>query len=169
MPTSWVLAPYKRKAEARVPTRYCAMDDFSAQIQADGGEWAESEFLGDQALVRVRAEQATLDQIAGTPGFAELPRRWQRLADDLSTMTNGERNQIQSHLLAAGYAQAEIDAAMGSTLAEWQAKSLNDLLTLITSRRLKPRYEQATDSIVLDGPEQPTVAPATLAAQVPEA
>jgi hypothetical protein len=33
---------------------------------------------------------------------------------------------------------------------------LGDVARFIASRRLKPRYDQATDMIIVDGPVQPT-------------
>lgn len=158
MPVGWFLAPYKRRVqplEAGV-ARYCAVDDFTAQVLADGGWWEESEGLGDQAVVKVRASQATLTAIGTTAGILEVPRRWVRLLDTFADMTNGERNQIQSRLLSAGFAQAEINAALGANLNEWRTRSLADLLRLICSRRLKPRYDRVADAIVVDGPVQPT-------------
>jgi hypothetical protein len=152
----WFLAPYKRRAGEGQPTRYCAMDDFTPQIVADGGGWSEAETLGNQAVVKVVASQATLDAIAATPGFMAVPRKWARLVDSLVSMTNGERNLIQSRLLQLGYTQAEINAVMGSSLTAWRTKTLEQLLGLFASKRLKPRYDQAQDAIVLDGPVQPT-------------
>jgi len=77
------------------------------------------------------------------------------LLDSLASLTATERNAAQSKLLALGYAQAEIDAALGSTLALWQTHTLRDLLQLLATRRLRPRYDAGTDSIIVDGPVQP--------------
>ncbi len=156
MPSAWYLAPYKRRPDPELVIRYCAMDDFTPQILADGGSWAESEAMGDQAVVKVNASDATLNLIGSTPGFLALPRKWARLADGLASMTNGERNLIQTRLLQMGYTQAEINAAMGTSLALWRAKSFETLLALFASKRLKPRYDQAQDRIFVDGPVQPT-------------
>lgn len=169
MPVAWYLAPYKRgDLPGGRPARYCAMDDFTPQIVADGGWWAESEGLGDHAVVRVRASAATLTLIDGTTGFVAVPKRWVRLLDSLSDMTSGERNQIQNKLLSLGYTQAQIDAALGSTLSQWRQKTLRDLLAFACSRRRKPRYDAATDTIFLDGPDQPTRAVESVVADVPE-
>jgi hypothetical protein len=62
---AWFIAPYKQREKSRTPTRYCAMDDFTAQIAADGGAWAESEIDGNIAIVRVRASDDLLKKIAG--------------------------------------------------------------------------------------------------------
>lgn len=157
MAVGWFLAPYKRRdLDPGIPMRYCAVDDFNAQIRTDGGTWSESEALGNLAVVKVNASDATLALIAGTAGFLSIPRRWARLVDSLTSMTNGERNLIQNRLLSMGYTQAEINAAMGASLALWRTKTLQDLLALACSRRLKPRYDTATDQIILDGPVQPT-------------
>ncbi len=154
---AWFLAPYKRRdLDPGVPMRYCAIADFDGQIKADGGSWSESEGLGDQAVVKVNASPATLDAIAAAPGFLAVPRKWARLLDGLSSLTNGERNLLQNRLLGIGFTQAEVNAAMGSSLAQWRSRTLEDLLGLFCSKRLKARYDAANDRIVLDGPVQPT-------------
>lgn len=118
--------------------RYCAMDDFTAQIRADGGDWSEVEHLGNAALVKVRASDATLAAIGATAGFFAIPARFFRLEDSFSDLTNGERNQITNAVLSLGYTQAELDAAMGTTLNQWRAKTLDDLLSIVASRWRRP-------------------------------
>lgn len=167
MALAWYVVPYKRENPGEVPAaRYCAMDDFTAQILADGGAWDETEILGDKALCKVRASTATLTLISGTAGFFTIPTRFLRLEDSFADLTNGERNQMTSAILGLGYTQAELDAAMGTSLALWRQKTLGDLLELAATRRLKPRYDQPTDSIVLDGPVQPVKPVALVAAAV---
>ena len=168
MPVAWFLAPYKRRLGMSRPTRYCAMDDFTPQIVADGGSWAESEGLGDQAVVKVNASIATLNLIDAAPGMLSIPRRWAHLADGFADMTAGERNTIQNRLLGLGFSQAEIDGALGSTLNAWRTHTLMDLLVLITSRRLKPRYDSTLDQIILDGAVQPTRPVTNVDAAIPE-
>ena len=65
MITTWFLCPYKGAMAPRpIPgSRYCAMDDFTSDIVAAGGEWSEAEIDGDQAIVRVRAPSALLASI----------------------------------------------------------------------------------------------------------
>lgn len=156
MPIAWYAVPYKRRDLNSGPGRYCAMDDFTVQILADGGDWTESEGLGDNAIVKVRASNATLTLIDAAPGFVASPKRWSSLQNFLTDMTAGERNTFQNKFLSLGYTQAEINAAMGSTLALWQSHTLKHLLSLFVSRRNKPRYDAGTDTIILDGPNQPT-------------
>lgn len=104
MATAFFIAPYKRDLSFPGPARYCAMDDFTPLIRTDGGDWAEAEIVGNRAIVKVRASDATLNTIASEPTFARLP---------------------------------DIAAAM----AQW-------------SPRRKPRYDPATNQIILDGPFQ---------------
>jgi hypothetical protein len=167
MAYGWFVVPYKRRNPGQTPPeRYPSMDDFTAQISADGGVWSETEILGDSALVKVRASAATLALISGTAGVFTIPTRFFRLEDSFADLTNGERSQISSAILSLGYTQAELDAAMGTTLALWRAKTLGDLLGLAATRRLRPRYDQATDTIVCDGPVQPVKPVALVAATV---
>jgi hypothetical protein len=159
MALAWFVCPYKRltRLVAGVPTpvvpptRYCAMDEFTAAIAADGGTWDETEILGDHALVKVRADPTTLVTINAAPGFLRIPGHFD-LSDTLGDLTAGQRNAILAKLEALGYSNAEVVAALP---ANWQAVTLGQVLRFAASRRLKPRYDVATDTIVVDGPEQP--------------
>jgi hypothetical protein len=73
VPTAWYFAPYKRRAGALYPTRYCSIDDYTTLVSADGGAWSEAECLGNSAVVKVRASQATLDTIAADPNILRVP------------------------------------------------------------------------------------------------
>lgn len=156
MAYGWFVVPYKRRNPGVTPPeRYCSMDDFTVLIRADGGDWDETEILGDAALVKVRASAATLAIISGTSGVFTIPSRFFRLEDSLADLTAGERNQIQNAIVSLGYSQAELDAGMGSTLTAWRSKTLADLFAVAAARRLKPRYNGGADLIVCDGPVQP--------------
>lgn len=129
------------------------MNDFTLEIIADGGAWSETEVLGDQALVKIRASDTLLTTIedAGHFNLAKFLAKI-NLADSLSDLTNANRSVIQNRLLQNGYEQTEIDAALGSNLSAWRAKTFGDLLNLIATRRLEPRYDSANDLIICDGP-----------------
>lgn len=152
MAVAWFICPYKRRNPGQTPAqRYCAMDDFTTQIAADGGSWAETEVLGDVALVKVRANAATLTTINAASGFMRIPNHFD-LSDTLGDLTAAQRTAILNKLLAMGYTQAEIDAALP---ADWTSVTLGQVLRFAARRRKKPRYDAGTDSIVLDGEDQP--------------
>ena len=104
MPVSWFICPYKRRLGGTFPIRYCAMDDYTTQIEADGGRWAESEVLGNHAIVKVSASAATLTTIAGTSGFQRIPVN--ALETTLGSLTVAQgtatRNKIEEAWLS-GY------------------------------------------------------------------
>lgn len=152
MALGWFICPYKRRNPGEVPPeRYCAVDDFTDLIRADGGDWDETEILGDHALVKVRASVATLTTINAEPGFARIPNHVE-LNDTLGDLTEPQRTAILNKLLAIGYSQAEIDAVLP---ANWAAVTLRQVLRFAATRRLKPRYDVGTDTVVCDGPIQP--------------
>lgn len=138
------------------------MDDFTDQIQADGGTWSETEVLGNHALVKVRANAGTLTTINAATGFIRIPNHVD-LNDTLGDLTGAQRTAIRDKALALGYTQAEIDEALP---ANWQAVTLRQVLRFFARRRLKPRYEVTTDEILLDGPEQPVTPVETVDARV---
>lgn len=148
MAIAWFLCPYVRKPGLRV-MRVCAMDQFTTSIKADGGAWAETEVLGNRAIVKVAASPATLSLIANTPTFRRIPLAL--LNNPLSSLTARQRTAIKNEILDAGYTLAEIDAA----LPDLTAVTLRQVLRFLATRRLKPRYDTQTDTIVLDGPAQP--------------
>ncbi len=151
MAIAWFVCPYTRLLTGmgvRKPIRYCAMQDFHDAILADGGAWAETEVLGDRAIVKVKASAATLSLIASTPTFRRIPLAL--LDDPLSTLTAGQRTAIRNEILDAGYSLTEIDAA----LPDFSAVTLRQVLQFLATRRCKPRYDALSDAIVLDGPVQ---------------
>jgi len=147
MAIAWFIIPYKRRVGARQPTRYCAIDDFTPQIYSAGGKWSETEILGDRAIVKVSAPANILTALNAE--YKRLPK--DRLDDSLSDLSAGAKTAIRNELQDAGYSLAEIQARFGSDLG---AFTLRDVLRFFASRRLKPRYDVDTDTIILDGSVQ---------------
>lgn len=145
MPIQWFICPYKKISGE--PERYCAMDDFTAQIYADGGSWCETEILGDRAIVKVKASQATIDTISATAGFKDSPVSG--LDDPLDNISQSKKDAIKNELLNQGYTQADADS-----LGDFIGKTLRDVAAIMCQRRLKPRYDSVTDTIICDGSEQ---------------
>lgn len=148
MAIAWYIVPYNREPGDR-PIRYCAMDDFTSQIVANGGAWSEIEILGNRAIVKVRAPQAVLDALAGVAGFRRLPKS--RLDDSLADLPSNVKQAIRNEILDAGYTLAEVQARFGDDLGQY---TLRDVLRFMATRRLRPRYDTETDQIILDGPPQ---------------
>ena len=149
MAVGWFIAPYARVLENRPhPSRYCVMDDYTAQIRTDGGAWAETEVLGDRAIVKVRASDATLTTIAADVRIRRIPLN--ALDNPLSSLTVNQRTAIRNELLDAGYTVAEVNARFPN-LAN---NTLREALTFLATRRRKPRYDSGTDAIILDGAVQ---------------
>lgn len=151
MPVGWFIAPYVRDPTA-LPRirRYVIVDDLTAAIRADGGDWSETEVLGQAAIVKVRASAATLALVAALPGVSRLPVN--QLDDPLSTLTTPQKNAIRTRVLALGYTLPEIQARFPNDLGTY---TLRQLLGFIASRRRKVRYDAQADAILDDGPEQP--------------
>ncbi len=150
MAIGWYIVPYKRRLSETFAARYCEMDDHTVTIKAVGGAWTETEVLGNQAIVKVRATAAVLTLLSEVAGFRRLPK--DALDDPLSSLSNAAKTAIRNELLDAGYTLAEIQARFGSDLGQY---TLRDVLRFFASRRLKPRYDSESDTIILDGPIQP--------------
>lgn len=151
MPIGFFVAPYKRAViTVQSPRRrYCVMADAQSVIAADDGDWSETEYLGNRALVKVRASAATLSDIASAPNIRRLPK--DTLDTNLSDLTGPQKTALRGELEDAGYSLAEIQARFGNDLG---AFTLRDVVRFATQRRLKPRYDIPTDTIFVDGPIQ---------------
>ena len=155
MPISWYVVPYGRfwdqyHVPGIMPCRYIEIDDYTAQIEDNGGQWAATEVLGiglglGIAIVKVRARQAILDALDNR--FFRLPRN--RLDDPLSGLPPQTIDHMRDLLLNAGYSLDEIHEAFGGGLENY---TLRDYLHFWARRRLKPRWDRVADKIVLDGP-----------------
>lgn len=144
---AWFVVPYTYIMRGRRHIRYPAIDDYTQQIRAEEGRWAETEVLGDQCLVKVRASAETLTELSKV--YERMPAA--NIDDSLSATSIAEREQLLAICLDAGYSQAEIDKELENDLA---VKTMGDVLRFLATRRLKPRYDAETEEIVLDGPEQ---------------
>jgi hypothetical protein len=164
MPLAWFIGPYVRRDRPGKPTRYPVIgDSFGTQILADSGAIVGTEILGSIELVKVRASAATLNAIGATAGVFRFPVGT-TLVDSLTSLSNGQKNSLNTRLLALGYSQSEIDNASGGN---WGTRTLGDLLRLAATRVLKPRYDIGTDSIVNDGvPRNPGMSPDQIDAAV---
>lgn len=164
MPVRWGFAPYALK-DGPVPgqkIRYCAIDDFTTQILADGGDWKEAECLGDYAIVKVRASAATLTAINAAPGFIAIPDRFTDLSLTLGDLTTGERNALTNFLLARGFTQTEITTAIGNTNGAWRLKTLRQVLQFALSRWRRPLMFDGNGNLVFESQDHASGAPVTL-------
>lgn len=147
MAIAWYIVPYKRDARMATPARYCAVDDYTDQIYGAGGQWVETEILGDRAIVKVRAPAGILAVLDGV--YKRLPK--DRLGDSLADLPAGVKQALKDELLDMGYSSAEIQAGLPADLGTC---SLADVLRFMATRRLKPRWNRESDAIVLDGEVQ---------------
>lgn len=146
--TAWYIVQYKRRLPARRPSRYCAMDDYTQQIiYKDGGNWSEAEVLGDRAIVKVKAEETTMETLNGV--FKRIPK--DLLDDPLSDLSAGVKTALKNEALDMGYTLAEINDKLPNPIGTY---TLRDVLKFMATKRLKPRYDKDTDTIVCDGIEQ---------------
>ena len=143
---AWYIAPYKIKKEPLGAThhnrRYCAMNDYTSVIYGEGGQWSETEILGNRAIVKVRASEATLQILDG------IYKRMLKddVNDSLSSLSAGEIQTQKNEAIDMGYSLAEVEEYYNKGVS-----TLKDIFKLYTKRRLKPRYDSVTDTIYIDG------------------
>lgn len=150
MTIGWYLVPNALRPSPRSVGNpyiiYCAADDYTQQITADGGDWSNTEVLGGYNIVKVRASDATLTMLAGL--FQRIPVAL--LDNSLSSLTAAQKNQIHTTINNMGYSDADITAALGNFNQIGQ-KTLRQLLNFIASKRQIARYSAVSDSILYDG------------------
>jgi hypothetical protein len=127
------------------PARYCAMDDYTARIEKDNGKWAESEVLGQYAIVKVRAEEETLESIAGEETFVSIAVSG--LDDPMSSLDDEELTAIRAAVLTMGYTEDEI----ASSLGEMAKCTLGEVLAFCASRRAVLAYDGPSEKMVSTG------------------
>lgn len=147
MPIGWYIVPYKRREFGIYPTRYCAIDDYTEQIHAAGGQWTETEILGNRAIVKLRASQAILNQ-ADTL-YKRIPK--DRLDDSLSDLPTAAKIALRDEALDQGYTLEQIQARFPNDIGQY---TLRQVLQFMATKRKKPRYDSDMDEIVLDGEDQ---------------
>ena len=123
------------------------MDGYTKQIFASGGNWTETEILGNRAIVKVRATQEILNTLDTV--FKRLPK--DRLDDSLADLSQTIKQKLKNELLDMGYTIEELQERFPKDLSEY---TLRDVLKFATKRRLKPRYDAKKDEIFVDGIEQ---------------
>jgi hypothetical protein len=108
--------------------------------------WKEIECLGDQAIVKVKGTAAALTTLNGL--YERIPK--DSLNEPLSDLSAPQKTALRNKITSLGYSLAEIQAALGADLG---SRTLKEVLTFVCAKRRKPRYDIATDTIVLDGVE----------------
>lgn len=154
MATTWFIVPYTRKIEANgerpgSATRWADLNNHQDIIDTDAGAWAEVEVLGNRAVVKVRASQATLDTLAGL--YLRIPLT--ALTMQLNQLTQAQRNRIHTELNDMGYTDPEIVSKLGAINNIGQ-RTLGEVLRFAATRRQVARFDVTSSSFILDGPIQ---------------
>lgn len=147
---AWYIVPYnivQDLPDLEYRLRVCAMNDYTGTIRADGGDWSETEVLGNRAIVKVRALVATLVMLNGV--FKRIPKN--RLDDPLSDLSTAAKQALKNEALDMGYSIAELQERFPNDLGTY---TLRHFLKFLTKRRLKPRYDAGVDTVKIDGIEQ---------------
>jgi hypothetical protein len=154
MPIAWFVCGFWTQVKSyvgplkaiREPT---IIKNFAKTVQDEGGKMAYTEVLGDTAVFKVMANQATLDAIAVSSGVFKFPLNI--LNGTLVSLTTAQRTAIRNRLIQMGYPDIEITADLGSNI---RTKTLGDILRFAAKRRLKPRWDADTQSVKIDGTVQ---------------
>ena len=132
MPTSWFLVPmliHAPEPEDLTEYRYCALRDESVI------DWTGKECMGNQAICRVTAAQAELDDLA---------TRFNLVTSNLDApIAADERPALRQIALDAGYTEAQVAGAESSIL------TYRDWFGGMLTYRRKPRL--VAGEIAVDG------------------
>ena len=140
----WYIVPYEIIRTPGLTYRRVAICQYQAQINAAGGQWTETEVLGDRAIVKVRAPQAVLNALNAV--FQRIPK--DRLDDSLADLPLAAKQKIKNAILNMGYTLQELQERFTQDLGQY---ALKDVLKFMAKRRLKPRYDEVADEYFVDG------------------
>ena len=166
MPVAWFLCPYIRIIRPNHPAKYMrgpAINRYIQAVQEAGGKLAWNEVLGNHAVVKVRAPLTILQQISADPDITRMPK--DVLDTPLSDLTNAQKIAIRNKIVSLGYNIQEIRDRLGDDIG---TRTLRDVLRFTSSRWKPPRYDEATDSLIFDGPDQECRSVEDIDARVPE-
>jgi hypothetical protein len=164
MANGWFVTIYERKVDPndpnlivrapRISNLFAQQIHLDKSIRPEGGELRFLEGLGHSCVARVRfVAPALLTTIGQDSEIDRIPGAI--LDDPLSSLTGPQKTRIQQRLLQFGYPIEEIQTRFSSgDLANY---TLGDVLRFVLRRRRKVRFDQGTQTIVDDGPEQPVV------------
>ena len=80
---AYFLSPYEVSVKGSIKWRSVRIDEFTSAIDSDHGYWSECEIQGDQAIVKVRASETLINQIANTYKRIDNPADfWTETRDD---------------------------------------------------------------------------------------
>jgi hypothetical protein len=147
---AWAVVEYQADP-VKPQQRICAIENYRAQIDADNpgltpNLWYE-ECLGNSAVVVVRALAATLQTIAQDPAVTRFAGV-NDLGDSLAALTDAQWTGYRTKALSLGYTAAEWDAAFPLTRDNY---TLRDVIAFMLRRKIRPRWDAATATIVFDG------------------
>ena len=182
---AWFICPYKWIIGTDpMDYRYCAMNDYTEQLRVDAGRppqpvedhggypageapsWAECEFLGNRAIVKVStgASAAILTVLEAV--FMRIPAEVLDIALEDQNITNPELNQMWAAMRDAGYTIEDIMAALG--IDRWQdmkRKTLREFANAIVSRWRRPKgWNLQTEESEFEDVDWPSGAPSSIEA-----
>jgi hypothetical protein len=160
---AWFVCPFEQMPGKPAEYRQCAMARYDARIRATGGSWAASECLGNHAVCKVTAPDSLLADIATTDGFLMFPAEF--IDSPVAGMSFGDQLLFTAKAGELGYSIPEIQAALPLDLGNY---TLRDLLNFVLTRRQDPRFDEATQTIVLDGMTRSCKSADQLDAEVPD-
>lgn len=152
MPTAWFFAPGVRQDQGpgRPGRTNLVASAYGDLLASDNGAWSAVEAYGNYFAVKVRCDSSTtLTMIAQDPSILRVPLS--RLDDPTSSLTAAQRTAVLNLLSAMGFTNAEVNARFPGG---WDgAYVIRDIVKFAVHRRLTPRYDSASDQIILDGAE----------------
>lgn len=141
---AWLLCQYKRDLE--IPrARYCVIEDYYLALKADGATWGSVEVLGNHAIVKVKCSDGMLTTLRQDPLITYIPLSL--LTSSLGDLTNNQINAIRTKVESLGYTTTELQQRLGNN---WRTRTLGDVLRVVATRRIKPRWDRTTQAIVFD-------------------
>jgi hypothetical protein len=165
MPAQWFACPFLRRDGSRPGQvgRYMMIQDFAAQIAADGGAWdyfecgggPDTSYTCGVAVAKIRASQTTLDAVIAAPNIRPIPTSLLNLGD---TTTATQRTFLRDTLgPALGFTGTEMTAWATSDGRTFASRTFGEILDFLATRWYRPVYEPTGSQVGWEGNTYPGV------------
>lgn len=169
MAARWIACPFlRRDGQARPGQvgRWMMVQEFAAQITADGGAWDYFECGGGPGttytcgvgIVKVRASTATINSIIAAPNTRALPASLLELTDPMSVLGQAARDVLRNDFAPAlGYTTVEVDSWLNAAPAGFNNKQLQHFFEFLAARWYRVVYEPVGSQVGYQGVTYPGV------------
>lgn len=155
MATAWYISTYRYGRTGKYPfndKRYIPLSDYPQLFNpALGEKWNGIECGYAYCVVKVLTSQASIDTISAITSEFTFITQDMTLKDVIPGLNTNRMNTIKNVLVAMGYPLAEINAQLGSNIAQWRVLPIETLLHYAIGHRMEYMLDTVNQVITATG------------------